>query len=115
MEKIDEYLHLLPDWQQANLGLFRSLIHEVEPTIVEDFKWRVPVFLLDGKMYFAMSAFKAHTKYNFIMNGAITNDPKKLFNNGFDSKKSRGIDLYEGDRINAKDLKAIIIASISAA
>ena len=112
MDKIDEYLNSLPDWQRANLDLFRKLIHESVPTIVEDFKWSVPVFLLEGTMYFAMSAFQAHTKYNFIYNGAYLDDAKKLFNNGLNSKKSRAIDLREGETIDVADLKALIKLSL---
>ena len=113
MEKVDEYLKALPDWQQANLELFRNAVHEVEPSIVEDFKWDVPVYLLKGKILFAMSVFKAHTKFNFIGNGAYLDDQKKLFNSGLDSKKSRGIDLREGETINGTDLKALIKESIT--
>lgn len=113
MEKVDIYLNSLPEWQKVNLALFRKLIHEVDPSIVEDFKWNVPVFIFNKKMYFAMSAFKAHTKYNFMINGADIDDPKKLFNNGLDSKKSRAIDLREGETINEADVLALIKASIA--
>lgn len=104
----DEYLKHLPQWQQENLALFRKLIHEVEPTITEEIKWGVPVFLLKGKMVFAMASFKAHTKYNFILNGALLDDTNNLFNNGFDSKKSRGIDLQVGKSIDQAALKDLI-------
>lgn len=113
MNKIDEYLQSLPEWQRDNLDLFRKLIHDVEPSVVEDWKWNVPVFLVGGKMLFAMSGFKAHTKYNFIANGALMVDPKKLFNNGFESKKSRGIDLHEGETIDESDLKDLIKAAVT--
>jgi hypothetical protein len=113
MNKIDEYLASLPTWQRTNLELFRKLVHEVEPSITEDWKWNVPVFLINNKMYFAMSAFKEHTKYNFILNGAVINDPNKLFNNGLESKKSRGIDLREDQTINESDLKALIKMSVN--
>jgi hypothetical protein len=112
MNKIDEYLNSLPLWQKANLDLFRKLVHEVEPSVTEDWKWNVPVFLINGKMYFAMSGFKEHTKYNFMINGASIKDPKKLFNNGLDAKKSRGIDLREGQNINEMDLRDLIKASV---
>ncbi|MDB5177818.1 MAG: hypothetical protein JWO61_201 [Candidatus Saccharibacteria bacterium] len=112
MDKIDEYLDSLPEWKKINLSIFRKLVHEVEPTVVEDWKWNVPVFLINGKGYFAMSAFKEHTKYNFMSNGALISDPDKLFNNGHDSKKSRGIDLREGQTINETDLKALIKSSV---
>ncbi|MDN5275871.1 MAG: hypothetical protein JWN33_520 [Candidatus Saccharibacteria bacterium] len=112
MDKIEEYLNALPEWQKKNLSLFRTLIHEASPSVTEDFKWNVPVFLVDGKMIFAMSAFKAHTKYNFIANGALVDDANHLFNNGFDAKKSRAIDLREDAIIDRASLKALIKASL---
>lgn len=112
MNKVDTYLRDLPEWKRSHLELFRRLVHETEPTITEDWKWNVPVFLFNGKMYFAMSAFKEHTKYNFMLNGALLDDPHHLFNNGFDSKKSRGIDLRESDTINEAYLRELIEESI---
>ncbi|MDB5165853.1 MAG: hypothetical protein JWM00_743 [Candidatus Saccharibacteria bacterium] len=112
MTKIDEYLDSLPEWQKNNLVRFRQAIHYTVPEIQEDWKWNVPVFLVEGKVFFAMSAFKAHTKYNFILNGALIDDPHKLFNNGLDSKKSRGIDLHEGETIDEQNLKKLIQASV---
>lgn len=107
MQKIDNYLANLPDWQRHNLVMFRKLIHEAVPDVAEEWKWNVPFFMLDGKMLCAMSAFKAHTKYNFI-NGAEIEDKDNLFNNGFESKTSRGIDLHEGDKIDEVKLKTLI-------
>ncbi len=112
MQKVDDYLFELPVWQQNHLALFRKLVHEVAPTIEEDWKWNVPFFMLNGKMLFAMSAFKAHTKYNFILNGAFLQDEGKLFNNGRDSKQSRSIDLREDETIDAANLKALIKESV---
>lgn len=100
----DEYLQLLPTWQQQNLILFRSIIHEVFPDITEVIKWGVPTFLQDGTMLFAMSAFKNHTKFNFIHNGAKLDDTDNLFNNGLESKKARAIDLHEHDLIDKDKL-----------
>jgi hypothetical protein len=111
--KTETYLMTLPDWQRANLELLRRLIHDSESSVTEDFKWNVPVFVFRNKTYFAMSGFKAHTKFNFMINGALLDDPKKLFNNGLDSKKSRGIDMFEGQTINEADLKALIRDSLN--
>ena len=104
----DDYLRTLPDWQRKHLLLFRELIHKVVPDIAEEIKWGVPVFLQNGKMLFAMSGFKAHTKYNFIQNGALLDDPDDLFNNGFESKKSRGIDLRQDEVVDPTKLEALI-------
>lgn len=113
MNKIDEYLESLPAWQKTNLQLFRKLLHEIEPSITEDWKWNVLVFIFNQKVYFAMAAFKAHTKYNFILNGAVVVDSDKLFNNGFESKKSRGIDITESSRVDEAQLKALIKLSLT--
>ena len=108
----DEYLKSLPDWQRANLTLFRELVHQFSPDITEEIKWGVPVFIAGKKMAFAMSSFKAHTKYNFIANGALLHDTDKLFNNGLESKKSRGIDLKQGETVNETALKNLIKQAI---
>jgi hypothetical protein len=112
MKKIDDYLAKLPEWQRNNLVTFRKLVHEVVPDIEEDWKWNVPFFMLNGKMMFAMSAFKAHTKCNFILNGALIDDKDKLFNNGRDSKQSRSIDLRENETIDEAKLKNLIKKSV---
>ena len=109
----DEYLKGLPEWQQTNLRQFRELIHEVSPKISEEIKWGVPVFVLGKNMLFSMASFKAHTKYNFIKNGAELNDGKTLFNNGLDSKKSRSIDLQETQIVDRTALKDLIEQAIS--
>jgi hypothetical protein len=108
----DEYLANLPAWQQANLNLFRKLVSAANPNITNEIKWGVPVFLLDGKIALAMSAFKEHTKYNFIANGASLADQDHLFNNGLESKKSRGIDLREGETISESALSDLIKQSL---
>jgi hypothetical protein len=72
----------------------------------------VPVFVLGTKIAFAMSSFKTHTKYNFISNGALLKDSKGLFNNGLESKKSRGIDLQEGQTIDKSALEELIRQAI---
>jgi len=109
---VDEYLSNLPMWQRDKLSMFRNLVHEVAPETTEDIKWAVPVFFIGGKMVFAMSAFKAHVKYNFILNGALLDDVDGLFNNGLESKKNRSIDLQENETIDKNKLRALISQAI---
>jgi hypothetical protein len=104
----DEYLKALPEWQHKNLLLFRALVHKASPDINEEIKWGVPVFMHNKKMAFSMGSFKAHTKYNFISNGAELSDSKGLFNNGLESKKSRSIDLREDQTIDKAALEELI-------
>jgi hypothetical protein len=110
----DEYLKPLPEWQRANLTVFRELVHKIRPDISEEIKWGVPVFVLGKKIAFAMSSFKSHTKYNFISNGALLTDSKSLFNNGLESKKSRSIDLQEGRIVDKVALEDLIKQAIDA-
>ena len=111
----DKYLANLPEWQKQNLVIFRTLIHKASPDITEQIKWSVPVFMHKSKMLFAMSSFKAHTKYNFIGNGATLSDPAHLFNNGLESKKSRSIDLHEGETTDQAALLELIKQAINKA
>ena len=104
----EEYLATLPAWQKKNLEAFRKAVHDVIPGVKEEIKWGVPVFIHKSKGLFAMGSFKEHTKYNFLHNGALIEDPASLFNNGLESKKSRGIDLREGESVNSKELKKLI-------
>lgn len=108
----DEYIAALPDWQAKNIGTFRELVHEICPDVIEEIKWGVPVFVCKSKMVFAVGSFKVHSKYNFLLNGAELSDPHKLFNNGLESKKSRSIDLREGESINTNHLKALMVEAI---
>lgn len=104
---IEEYLHNLPDWQAKNLEDFRGLVHQAYPDIKEEIKWGVPVFVHNSKVVFSIGSFKNHTKYNFF-NGAQLNDSNSLFNNGLESKKTRSIDLEEGQTVATAPLKDLI-------
>lgn len=98
MQIVDDYIATLPRWQQENLNGFRSLVHEVEPGIVEDWKWGSPAFILNGKILFTVSGFKAHTKYTFMAGSTELLDPKSLFTGG--AKVMRHIDLREGEALD---------------
>jgi hypothetical protein len=88
------------------------MVHDSAPDITEDIEWGVPVFAHQSKVVFVMATFKNHTKYNFILNGALLDDPGHLFNNGLESKKSRGIDLLEGQAVDQDLLADLVHAAI---
>lgn len=114
-EIIDTYLDGLPAWQRAYLTEFRDIIHEQAPDCEEAWKWSTPVFMVGGKMIFAMAAFKKHTKYNFILNGASLNDTDGLLNSGFDAKNSRSIDRLEGVEVDRDKLCRLVKESLDLA
>ncbi len=111
--QIDAYIAAAPAWQRDNLERFRGAVHRVAPTAEEGWKWDVPVFLAAGRLVCAMSSFAKHTKYNFF-NGATLRDPHGLFNSGLESKRSRSINLVEGDSMDATQLDELIREAFAA-
>jgi len=107
LEHIEAYLGEQIPWQRENLVAFREVVHQVEPTVVEEWKWGVPVFMLGKTLVCAMSSFKEHTKFNFF-EGAVLEDVHRLFNSGLDSKKHRSINLVEGEVLKVDHLKDLV-------
>jgi hypothetical protein len=106
-EKIDEYINKANDWRGDLIAEIRELIHEIEPNVVEEWKWNSPVFSHNGKMVCSPGAFKTHVGLNFF-DGAMIEDPDGLFNSGLDAKKSRSINFKKEDNIDKKALKALL-------
>lgn len=107
--KIDAYLNAQEGWKKAKLQAFRELVHELNPDIVEEWRWSAPIFSYGGKMRLSMGSFKDHVKYNFfIKNVEGYEDPHKLFNNGFDGVTFRAIDLKENDMLDPKQLRELV-------
>ena len=106
-ERIDRKIESLADWRGERLAEIRKLIHEVDPAVVEEWKWMgTPVWSNRG-MYALANAHKDKVKLTFF-HGARLPDPKKLFNAGLDGNKWRAIDLREGDRMDKPALKALL-------
>ncbi|MDQ6747345.1 MAG: DUF1801 domain-containing protein [Candidatus Dormibacteraeota bacterium] len=112
--RIDAFIAALPPWQRDNLTRFRDDVRRVAPSSEEGWKWDVPVFLVGGRPVCAMSAFAKHTKYNFFA-GASLADPDHLFNSGLDSKRSRSINLAEGEIPDAAALARLLTEAFTAA
>ena len=111
-ERIDQAIAELADWRGEKLAEIRKLIHEVDPEVVEDWKWMgTPVWSHEG-MYALANAHKAKVKLTFH-HGAQLEDPKKLFNAGLEGNKWRAIDFFEGDRTNRTALKALLREAIA--
>jgi hypothetical protein len=109
-ELIDERIAGLGDWRGETLAHLRALIHQAEPDVVEDWKWRgVPVWYRDG-MICTGEAYKATVKLTFAK-GAALDDPAGLFNASLDGNTRRAIDLHEGDSIDEAAFKALVRAA----
>jgi hypothetical protein len=104
--RIDDYVAALTDWRRATVSGLRTLIHRADPAITEDWKWATPVFS-HGRPVCAIGTFKDHVKVNFF-DGASLADPARLFNSGLDAKKSRAIDLREGEAMDEAAFVALV-------
>ena len=109
--KIDELIAKTKDWRGDRLAEIRKLIREVDPQVVEDWKWMgTPCWSHDG-MYVIANPHKDKVKLTFF-HGAQLPDPKKLFNAGLGGGKWRAIDIREGDKVDRSALKALLRAAV---
>ena len=111
-EQIDKVIETNKDWRGETLSRIRKIIFSVDPSIIEEWKWRgVPVWYKDG-MICTGETYKSVVKMTFAK-GATLNDPSKLFNSSLDGNVRRAIDFHEGDKINETALKELLISAIS--
>jgi len=109
---IDNFIAKFDDWRGDTIADIRRVIHEADPDIVEEVKWRgAAVWSHDGIICVA-NAFKDKIKLIFYR-GADLPDPDNLFNNGLEGKQWRTIDFHQGDTINEAALKALIRAAVA--
>ena len=111
-ELIDARIEELGGWRGATLSRLRGLITATDPRVVEEWKWDVPVWSLDG-IICTGEAYKSAVKMTFPK-GAALKDPSGLFNSSLEGNVRRAIDIREGDKIDEKALKALIRAAVAA-
>lgn len=58
--KIDEYIKRFPIATEKKLVQMRELIKKNAPSAVEDIKYGIPTFILDGKNLVHFAAYKNH-------------------------------------------------------
>jgi hypothetical protein len=108
---IDGRIKELGDWRGEMLAKLRALIHEADPGIIEEWKWRgVPVFS-HGGIVCTGESYKSAIKLTFAK-GAALEDPARLFNSSLDGNVRRAIDVHEGETIDAAALKALVRAAV---
>ena len=109
---IDGRIKELGDWRGETLARIRALIKQVDPDVVEEWKWRgVPVWEHDG-IICTGETYKAVVKLTFAK-GASLDDPSRLFNSSLEGNTRRAIDIHEGDKIDEKARKALIRAAVA--
>ena len=108
---IDARIKELGSWRGRILAQIRKVIKDADPEVVEEWKWNVPVWSHNGIICTGES-YKNAVKMTFPK-GASLKDPSCLFNSSLEGNTRRAIDFREGDKINAKALKALILAAVT--
>lgn len=110
--QIDAKIASLADWRGKTLATVRALIHQADPDVVEEVKWRgVPVWSHAG-MICTGETYQMAVKLTFAK-GAALPDPARLFNASLDGNTRRAIDIHEGEHLNAAAFKALIRAAVA--
>jgi hypothetical protein len=103
----------LADWRGETLAQVRRLIHDADPDIEEEWKWRgTPVWSHDGIVCTGES-YQRVVKLTFAR-GAAIEDPDKLFNSSLEGNTRRAIDLREGEKIDEAAFRRLIRAAVAA-
>jgi hypothetical protein len=110
-ELIDARIEDLDGWRGETLARLRALIHEAAPDVVEEWKWRNPVWSHDG-IICTGEAYRQVVKMTFPK-GASLEDPSGLFNSSLEGKVRRAIDFREHDDVDEPALKALIQAAVA--
>ena len=107
---IDGRIEALGDWRGETLAHVRALIHQADPEVVEEWKWRgVPVWS-DAGIICTGETYKAVVKLTFAK-GASLDDPARLFNSSLEGNTRRAIDIPEGGKLDEEAFKALIRAA----
>jgi hypothetical protein len=115
---VDEKLRSLGDWRSKTIDRLRELIHEADPEVTEDVKWRkagnplgVPTWEHAG-IICTGETYKDKVKLTFAR-GASVPDPAGLFNSSLDGGSRRAIDIPKGARIDEAAFKELIRAAVA--
>jgi hypothetical protein len=109
---IDEKITELGDWRGQTLAKVRKIVHETDPEIVEEWKWRGTPVWSHGGIVCTGETYKNVVKMTFAKGAALT-DPSGLFNSSLDGNVRRAIDIREGDKVDEAALKDLIRAAVA--
>lgn len=111
-ERIDELIAGLTDWRGKVLAAVRKTFNDAHPDILEEWKWMgSPTWSKDG-LIGVVNPHQGKVKITFAY-GAAFPDPHRLFNTGFEGNARRGIDIFEGDKLDLKHLKELVRSAIT--
>jgi uncharacterized protein YdeI (YjbR/CyaY-like superfamily) len=67
--RVDDYISAAAPFARAPMQLVREAMHAALPDVAESIKWSHPFYLLDGRPFASMAAFKAHCSLGFWKGG----------------------------------------------
>src|SRR5215469_9509096 len=114
---IDQKIKELGNWRGKTLARVRTIIHEADPEIVEEWKWAkatspgTPVWS-HGGIVCTGETYKNVVKMTFAK-GASLKDPSHIFNSSLDGNVRRAIDVHENDKLDEAALKDLIRAAVA--
>ncbi len=101
------------DWRSDLVERIRALIHDAEPGVDEEAKWRkasnpdgVPTFSSSG-LICTVETYKDKVKVTFAK-GASLADPEGVFNASLDAGTRRAVDLLGPDDLRDDAFSALI-------
>jgi len=114
---VDQLIAKTPDWRGAMLAKLRKIVHDADPEIAEDVKWKRPsnplgsaVWSHNGMVCVGI-ILKERVRLSFSAGSSLP-DPKKLFNAQL-LGKSRAIDVDQNERLDERALTAIVKAAVA--
>lgn len=114
---VDELIAKTPDWRGATLAKLRRIVHDADPEIAEDVKWKRPsnplgsaVWSHDGMVCVGV-ILKERVRLAFSAGSSLP-DPKKLFNAQL-LGRSRAIDVVQSEKLDERALRAIVKAAVA--
>ncbi len=109
---IDQKIQDLGDWRGKMLAKVRAIMHEADPEVVEEWKWRGTPTWSHAGIVCTGETYKKVVKMTFAK-GAALPDPAGLFNSSLEGNVRRAIDIHEGEEVNEPALKALIQAAVA--
>jgi hypothetical protein len=109
---IDQKIASIRDWRGERMREIRELIREVDPAVIEEWKWMgTPVWNHDG-IICCVNAHSRVVKMTFLK-GAQVEDPRRIFNAELAGNARRAINWAEGDPLDVEGVKGLVLGAIA--
>ena len=108
---IDKQIAKHPDWRGEVMAEVRRIILETVPDVTEEVKWMgTPTWSKNGILCIC-NPFKEMVKVTFYRGAQLKMD--SLFNAELGGGQWRAIKIFEGDKVNANNLKKLLRAAVA--